>query len=73
MQPPSCPNLTQQPSLHLTGLDKCQKGDFTSSTIAFYPKSIFDYLNPFTNILGYFNLWDIFRFIFRQHRITFFS
>ena len=46
------------------------KGDFTSSTVAFYQKLIFK--NPFTNISGYLNLWDIFRFIFRQLRMTFF-
>ena len=44
-------------------------GGFTSSTIAFYQKSIFDFLNPFTNISGYLNLTDIFRFIFRQLRM----
>ena len=32
---------------------------------------IFDFLNPFSNISGYLNLRDIFRFIFRQLRITF--
>ena len=53
-------------------LNKYQKGDFTSSTVAFYHKSNFDLLDPFTNISGYLNLWDIFRFIFRQLRMTFF-
>ena len=43
-----------------------------SSAVAFYQKSVFDFLNPFTDILGYLNLWDIFRFIFRQFRMTFF-
>ena len=33
------------------------------STVALYQKSLFDFLNPFTDISGYFNLWDIFRFI----------
>ena len=33
--------------------------------------NIFDFLNPFTNISGYLNLWDIFRFILRQLRMTF--
>ena len=37
-----------------------------SSTAAFYQKSIFSFLNPFRNTSGYLNLWDIFRFIFRQ-------
>ena len=52
-------------------LNKYQKGDFPSSTAAFYQKSIFDSLNTFTNIPGYLNLWDIFRFIFRQLRLNF--
>ena len=54
---PSCPNPKKQPSLN-------QKGYFISSTVAFYQKSIFNFLNPFTNISGYLNLSDIFRFIF---------
>ena len=45
-----------------------QKGDFTSSTVSFYQKSIFNLLYPFTNRF----LWDIFRFIFRQLKMTFF-
>ena len=53
-------------------LNKYQKGDSTSSTVAFYQKSIFGFLNPFTNISGYLDLWDIFRFIFRQLRVIFF-
>ena len=53
------------------GLDKYQKNDCTSSTVALYQKLIFDFLNAF-DISGYLNLWDIFRFIFRQLRITFF-
>ena len=53
------------------GLNKYQKGDFTSSTVAFYQKSIFDLLNLFTNISSYLNLWDIFRIIFRQLRMAF--
>ena len=54
------------------GLNKYQMGDFTSSTVAFYQKSVFDFLNPFTKMSGYLNLWDVFRFIFRQLRMTFF-
>ena len=54
------------------GLNKYQKGDFTSSTLASCQKSIFDFLNPFTNISGYLNLWDIFMFICSQLRMTFF-
>ena len=56
---PSCPNPKNQPSLN-----KNQKGYFISSTVAFYQKSIFNFLNPFTNISVYLNLSDIFRFIF---------
>ena len=37
-----------------------------------YQKSIFNLLNPFTNISGYLNLWDIFSVVFRQLRMTFF-
>ena len=59
-------NILTHTSL-LLGLNKYQKGDFTSSTVAFYQKSIFNLLNPFTNISGYLN-----RFIFRQLRMTFF-
>ena len=33
-------------------LNKYQMGDFTSSPIAMYQKSIFNCLNPFTNISG---------------------
>ena len=54
--PSSCPNPRQQPYTQLTGLNKCQKGDFASSTVAFYQKSIFDFLNPFTNLSGYLHL-----------------
>ena len=54
------------------GLNKYQKGDFNSSTVAFYQKSIFDFLNPFRNTLGCLNLWNILRFDFRQLKITFF-
>ena len=44
-------------------------GGFTSSAVAIY---LFDGLNLFTNISGNLNLWDIFRFVFRQLRMTFF-
>ena len=54
------------------GLNKYQTGDFNSSTVAFYQKSIFDFLNPFRNTLGCLNLWNILRFDFRQLKITFF-
>ena len=42
------------------GLNKYQKGDFTSSTVAFYQKSIFNLLNPFTNRLIYVFIYGIF-------------
>ena len=42
--------LSDQPTF--LGLSKYQKGDFTSSTDAFYQKSIFNLLNPFTNSLS---------------------
>ena len=54
------------------GLSKYQKHDFTNSTVAFYQKSIFDFLNPFRNIPDHLNLWNVFMFIFRQLRMTFF-
>ena len=31
----------------------------------------FDFLSPFTKISGCLNVWDIFRSIFRQLRMTF--
>ena len=37
--------------LTFLGLNKYQKGDFTSSTVAFYQKSIFKLLDPFTNTI----------------------
>ena len=46
---PSCPSPTNQPSF---GSNKYQKGDFTSSTVAFCQKSIFNLLDPFTNRLS---------------------
>ena len=70
MQPaPVLIQPTNQPIFF--GLNKYQKGDFTSSTVAFYQKSIFDFFF-FLNISGYLNLWDIFKFNFRQLRDTFF-
>ena len=66
---PSCPNLTHQfPYTKLRGINKYRKGNFTNSTATFYQKSIFNFLNPFANISGYLNLWNTFRFIFRQLR-----
>ena len=66
------PALNRHSNLPYTCLNKYQKGDFTSSTVTFCQKSIFDFSNPFTNITGYLHLWDIFRFIFRQLRVTLF-
>ena len=56
----------------LEGLSKYRKGDFTSSVVAIYQKSIFRCLNLSENISGYLNLWHIFRFIVTQLRMTFF-
>ena len=53
-------------------LNKHQKGYFTRSPVTIYQKSIFNCLNPFTNISGNLNLWDIFRFIFKQLGMAFF-
>ena len=39
---------TNLPSTYLMN-NRYQKGDFTSSTVAFYQKSNFDFLNRFTN------------------------
>ena len=69
--PPTLIQHINLPYTQLTNLSKCKKGDFTSSNIAFYQKSIFNFLNLFTNISGYLNLWNIFSFIFRQLKMTF--
>ena len=53
-------------------LNKYQKIDFIRSTVAFFQISIFDFLSLFANISGYLNSRDIFGFIFRQLRMTFF-
>ena len=71
LHPPSHNRLlswSNQPAFF--GLSKHQKDGFTSSTVTFYQKSMFNFLNPFTD--RYFHLWDIFRFIFRQLRMTLF-
>ena len=70
--PPALTRPTNLPDTELTGLNTYQKDDFTSSTVAFYQKSVFNLLNPFKNISGYLNLCDISRFIFRQFRMTIF-
>ena len=52
--PPHSPTplltLFNQPTF--LGLNKYQKDDFTSSTVTFYQKSIFNLLNSFTNRLS---------------------
>ena len=59
--PPSCnPFLPQSNQPTFLGLNKYQKGDFTSSTVAFYQKSIFNLLNPFANREINLNLYGIF-------------
>ena len=63
--------LLSKPTTKLTGLNKYKKGDFTSSLVAFCQKSVFNCLNPFTNIPGHPSLWDIFKFIFRKLSVTF--
>ena len=70
--PPASIRHTSLPYTLLMGLNKYQKDYFTSSNFAFYQKSIFNFLNSFTNISSYLNLWDIFRFILSQLRMTFF-
>ena len=48
--PPSRnPLLSSSNQRTFLGLNKYQKSDFTSSTVAFYQKSIFNLLNAFTN------------------------
>ena len=50
----------QPPPALILGLNKYQKGDFTSSTVAFYQKSIFNHLDPLTNREINLNLYRIF-------------
>ena len=58
--PPTITWHTNLPYTSLTGLNRYQMGDFTSSPIEIYQKSILNCLNLFTYISGYLNLWDIF-------------
>ena len=57
-------------------LNKYQKGDFTSSIVVSIKNQFFIFKIPLktnpTKISGYSNLWDIFSFIYRQLRMTFF-
>ena len=71
---PSCPNPTLQPSLLIISRFKqISKVWFYQLNCCFLSKINFWFFsNAFTNIFGYLNLWDIFRFIFRQLRMTFF-
>ena len=70
---PSCPNLTHQPSSHIINVFKqISKGWFYQFNCRLLSKINFDFLNPITNVSGYLNLCDIFRFIFRQLSMTFF-
>ena len=52
--PPALIQPTNLPYTQLTGLNKYQKGNFTSSTVACCQKSIFHLLNPCITISGYF-------------------
>ena len=68
----SCPNPTHQPFLHIiNGFKQISKGLLYQFNRR-YQKSIFNFLNSFTNISGYLNLCGIFSFIFRRFRMTFF-
>ena len=70
-RPPWFPNPTHQPSLHMINeFKQISKGWFYQFTCWYLSKINFNCLNPFTNISGYLDLWDIFMFIFRQ--LTFF-
>ena len=65
------PSFLFHPLLRYFGLNKYQKGEFTSSTIAFYQKSILIF--QILLEIGYLDLWYIFRFIFRQLRMIFWT
>ena len=69
---PSCPNKKNQPSLHIINRFKQISKVWFYQSNCDYQKWIFDFLNPFTTILGHLNWQDIFRFIFRELRMTFF-
>ena len=68
------PALIQHTNLPytITRFKQLSKGWFYQFNCRFLSKINFYFLNPFTNISGYLNLWDIFRFIFRQLRMNFF-
>ena len=52
--PPPLPNplLPKSNQATFLGLNKYENGDFTSSSVAFYQKSICNLLNPFTSRLS---------------------
>ena len=73
---PSYSNPTRQPSLHtINGFKQIWNWWFYQNNCRFLLKInfwFFKSLYKFTNISGYLNLWNIFRFNFRQLRMTFF-
>ena len=64
------PALTQPINLSL-GLSKYQKGKLYQVNCHVLSKINFNLLTSLQ--IGYLNLWNIFRFIFRQLRMTFFQ
>ena len=69
-----CPTQIFTALIWLTNLSwfkQISKGQIYQLSCHFLSKINFNLSNPSTDI-GYFNLWDIFRFIFRQLRMTFF-
>ena len=66
-------NLTHQPSLHIINWFKqISKGWFYQSNCCFLSKANFGLFKSLYKHIRLFYLWDIFRFIFRQLRMTFF-
>ena len=54
-------------------LNKYQKVDFTSSTVIFYQKLIFDFLNPFQGINGKFWEDDVLRHLGKSVKLKAYS
>ena len=54
-------------------LNKYQKVDFASSTVIFYQKLIFDFLNPFQGINGKFWEDDVLRHLGKSVRLKAYS
>ena len=71
-KPPSYPNLTHQPSLHLTGGFKMVILPVQLSLSITNQVLIFEIPLQIYQVILILNLWDIFNFIFRQLRMTFF-